>query len=254
MSAEPLKGRRALVTGASRGIGAATVTALRGLGAEVVAVARSPFGSSPSDDHLIRPVSADVADWSSVSAALAGVADVDILINCAGVPGQRLPVWELDPTLFRRALEVNALGAFHLMRLVLPLMVARRRGVVVNVVSGAAERPRPTRAMYGASKAALDHLTRASALEAREAGVRIYAFHPGMVDTQLFRSTRTSSEAQREIAEARAAGELQHPGQPAAAIAYLATDAGAEFSDVTFPWRDTAFRAGVTARPGFPTP
>jgi NAD(P)-dependent dehydrogenase (short-subunit alcohol dehydrogenase family) len=259
-----LTGKVALVTGASRGIGAATVRALQALGAEVIGVSRAPYGEQPdapdqaeASDHRVHRISGDVGDWASiepaVKRALAEHPHVDILVNCAGVPGRRVPVWELEPDLFRRALAVNTLGPFHLMKLLLPGMIERRSGVVINVVSGAATRPRPTRAMYGTSKAALEHMTFAVADEVTEAGVRVYAFHPGMVDTALFASTRTSAAARAEVAEARRTGELQEPAEPAAAIAFLATPAGADWRDVAFPWRDPVIRAQMRELPGFPT-
>jgi len=253
-----LTGKAALVTGASRGIGAAAAHALRALGAEVIGISRAPYGERPADesDHGVHRISGDVGDWTSiepaVQRALDGHPQIDVLVNCAGVPGRRVPIWELEPDLFRRALAVNTLGPFHLMKLLLPGMIERRSGVVINVGSGAATRPRPTRAMYGTTKAALEHMTLAVAEEVAESGVRVYAFHPGMVDTALFASTRTSAAALEEVAEARRTGELQDPAEPAAAIAFLATPAGAVWRDVAFPWRDPVIRAQMRKLPGFP--
>jgi 3-oxoacyl-[acyl-carrier protein] reductase len=254
--ANALSGYTALVTGASRGIGEATVTALRQLGAEVVAASRAPFGQGVNADPGVHRVSMDVADWDSVRGGLAPIlarfGRLDIVINAAGLPGKRVLTWELEPELFRQALAVNTLGPFHVMKMVLPRMVECGQGVVVNLVSGAAARPRPTRAMYGTSKAGLEHLTLAVSSEVADAGVRMYAFHPGMVDTKLYRSTRTSPTDLLEIERARGTGELQHPSHPAAAIAFLATPAGQALSDVVVPWRDLERRALITALPGFP--
>ena len=127
-----LTGSVALVTGASRGIGAATVRALQALGAEVIGVSRAPYGerSAGASDHKVHRISGDVGDWLSiepaVQRALAEHPHVDILVNCAGVPGRRVPVWELEPDVFRRALAVNTLGPFHLMKLLLPGMIERQ--------------------------------------------------------------------------------------------------------------------------------
>jgi NAD(P)-dependent dehydrogenase (short-subunit alcohol dehydrogenase family) len=254
--ADPLSGCTALVTGASRGIGEATVTALRRLGAEVVAASRHPFGQNAHADPGVHCLSMDVADWDSVRDGLAPIlarfGRLDIVVNAAGIPGKRILTWELEPELFRQALAVNTLGPFHVMKMGLPGMVERGQGVVVNIVSGAAGRPRPTRAMYGTSKAALEHLTLAVSSEVADAGVRVYAFHPGMVDTELYRSTRTSPAEVREIERARSTGELQHPSHPAAAIAFLASPAGEALTDVVVPWRDPGRRALIAALPGFP--
>jgi NAD(P)-dependent dehydrogenase (short-subunit alcohol dehydrogenase family) len=251
----PLSGRTALVTGASRGIGAATVRALRARGAEVVAFSRPPFADEPDPDPGVHCYNADVGDWASVSAAVRSVLTdhpvIDVLVNNAGMGGVRGPVWELDVDTFRERAAVNSLGPFYLMRLVMPGMVARRDGVVLNVVSGAADRPRPNRGMYGSQKAAAEHLTRAAAHEAAEHGIRVYAFHPGPVDTALFAASRSEAE----LARLRAGGDdgppLQNPAEPAAALAWLASPAGAAWTDVVVPWREPQVRAALRARPDF---
>jgi 2,3-dihydro-2,3-dihydroxybenzoate dehydrogenase len=253
-----LAGRVALVTGASRGIGAATVQALRASGATVIAVARPPFGAEPDPDDGVHRVGVDVGVWPAVQAelapAIARLGPIDILVNGAGIPGKRHRIWDLDAADMQASLTVNALAAFHTMKLVLGSMVTRSSGVVVNIVSGAAGRPRPTRAMYGAGKAALQHLTQVAAAEAAGAGVRVYAFHPGMVDTELFRSTRGTPEGRAEIDRARQAGDLQSPSLPAAAIAYLASDDARDVTAVDIPWRDRSYRERVTAETHFRDP
>jgi NAD(P)-dependent dehydrogenase (short-subunit alcohol dehydrogenase family) len=253
-----LDGRVAVVTGASRGIGAATVRALRASGATVLAVARPPFGADPDPDPGVRRLGVDVSDWAQVEgvlgAALNEVGPVDVLVNAAGIPGRRMRIADLPPENMWASLAVNALGSFHTMKLVLASMEQRQHGVVVNIVSGAADRPRPGRSMYGTGKSALEHLTRVAAAEMSPAGVRVYAFHPGMVDTELFRSTRTSPEGLAEIERARVAGDLQTPSMPGAAIAFLASDDAADLQDVVVPWRERAYREELAARPDFADP
>ena len=249
-----LRGRTALVTGASRGIGAATVRALRERGADVVALSKPPFAGEPDPDPGVHRYNADVGDWSSVSAAVGSVLDdhprIDVLVNNAGMAGVRAPVWELDVDAYRERAMVNTFGPFYLMRLVMPGMVDRRDGVVLNVVSGAADRPRPTRGMYGSLKAATEHLTRAVAQEAAEFGIRVYALHPGPVDTALFASSRSASEL-AELRSGNGGSPLQDPAEPAAALAWLASPAGAAWTDVVVPWRDPETRAVLRARPDF---
>ncbi|MGE5156118.1 MAG: SDR family NAD(P)-dependent oxidoreductase [Betaproteobacteria bacterium] len=254
MSAD-LSGRIALITGASRGIGAATVRALRARGAEVVALSRHPFAQEADTDPGVHRYSADVGDWESVSAVLSRVlADhpvIDVLVNNAGMPGMRAPVWEWDVQAYRRAAMVNTFGPVYVMRLVMPGMVARADGVVINVVSGAADRPRPTRGMYGSQKAATEHLTRVVAQEAAEHRVRVHAFHPGPVDTALFASSRSEAELARLRAGAGDEPPLQAPAEPAAALAWLASPAGSAWTDVVVAWRDPRIRAALQARPDF---
>ncbi len=253
-----LAGKTVLITGASRGIGAATVRAARASGAEVVAISRDPFAEQPDPDPYVHRVSADVGDWDSVSHAIESVfidhPTIDVLVNNAGMPGFRAPVWELDVGLFQKTSMVNTFGPFYLMKLILPGMVARRSGVVVNVVSGAAERPRRNRAMYGSQKAAVEHMTIAVAQEVAGYGIRVHAFHPGPVDTALFASSRTREEMDRARAGSVAADDpgLQDPAEPAAALAWLASQAGAAWSDVVLPWRDPTIRVALRARPDFP--
>jgi 3-oxoacyl-[acyl-carrier protein] reductase len=109
--------------------------------------------------------------------------------------------------------------------------------------------------MYGTSKAALDHLTLAVAQEVEPAGVRVHVFYPGPVDTDLFRASQSdphagAEERARTAARIRA-GELQEPEEPAAALAWLATAAGAAFAEVVVPWRDLQVRQRLRAMPGF---
>jgi NAD(P)-dependent dehydrogenase (short-subunit alcohol dehydrogenase family) len=245
----------AVVTGGSRGIGAATVSALRAAGATVIAVARPPFGDTPSGDVGIHRVGADVTEWSAVRDALGGAIErtgpVDILVNAAGIAGVRAPIWELDVEQMQSSIAVNLLAAFYTMKVVLPVMADRSQGVVVNIVSGAAHRPRAGRAMYGTAKSALEHLTQVAAAEVTEAGVRVYAFHPGQVDTELYRASRRSGAGLRELEAAQRSGELQQPVEPAAAIAFLASDDAVDVTDVVVPWRDRAYRDSLRSRADF---
>jgi len=255
-----LSGRTALVTGASRGIGAATVRALRARGAAVVAISRDPFAAQPDPDPYVHRVSADVGDWTSIRAAVTAILvdhpTIDVLVNNAGMPGMRAPVWDLDIERFRTAAMVNTFGPFYLMKLILPGMISRRGGTVVNVVSGAAQRPQPTRSMYGSQKAACEHMTIAAAAEVADFGIRVHAFHPGQVDTALFASSRSAAEVDEARAQYAAGDEngLQDPAEPAAALAWLASPAGAAWTDVVLPWRDVSVRAALRARPDFVAP
>ena len=250
-----LEGRIAVVTGGSRGIGLATARALAGRGATVITLSSNESSHSPADrewgvvDHLV----ADVADWESMRGAFSAVLDrferIDFLANNAGVRGIRGPLWELDPEDYRRTLAVNTMGAIHGMKLALPSMIEQRSGVIVNTSSGAARRPRPSRSMYGASKAALDHLTLAVAQEVAEFGIRVHAFHSGPVDTALFKAARDDPGATQEELDALDAryssGGVQPPEDVGAVISWLATPAGAAFGEVIVPWRDLDQRAAI---------
>ncbi len=192
-----LNGKTALITGGSRGLGRALGFGLSAAGAKVVLVARQKAGLDEVVGEIRKTggtafgVMADVGDRKSVypivgqAAALAG--PVDILINNAStlgpVPLRLLP--DTDCEDFERALQVNTIGPFRLIKAVAGSMVLRQTGVIVNVSSDAAVEAYPSWGVYGASKAALDHLTRIAALELADTGIRFLSIDPGEMDTRM---------------------------------------------------------------------
>lgn len=190
-------GKSVLITGASRGLGRALALSLSSKGAKVVLVARDQSTLAEAVGEVRRRggvafgVAADVGDKGSVypivgqAAALAG--PVDILINNAStlgpVPLRLLP--DTDCEDFERALQVNTVGPSRLIKAVVGSMVLRGAGVVVNISSDAAVEAYPSWGVYGASKAALDHLTRIAARELADTGVRFIAVDPGEMDTRM---------------------------------------------------------------------
>src|SRR5262245_44797585 len=190
-------GKSVLITGGSRGLGRALGLRLSAEGAKVVLVARhaSELDETASEIRkrggIAFSVLADVGDKESIypivgqASALAG--PVDILINNAStlgpIPLQLIP--DTDCEEFERALAVNTVGPFRLIKAVVGSMVLRQTGVILNISSDAAVEPYPTWGVYGASKAALDHLTRIAALELAETSVRFLSVDPGEMDTQM---------------------------------------------------------------------
>jgi NAD(P)-dependent dehydrogenase (short-subunit alcohol dehydrogenase family) len=256
-----LRGKVALVTGGSRGIGLATALALVDHGATVVTVSASAVAADGIDERIDRHLVVDVSDFPAMETAVAEVLDrhqrIDVLINNAGVRGVRGPITDLRSQDYLRTLQVNLLGPFHGMKLVLPNMLERGEGVIVNTSSGAGSRPRPQRSMYGSSKAALDHLSISVANEVAPLGVRVYSFHPGPTDTVLFNGARydAATPADIEALDARfAAGEVQAPSELGEAIAWLATPSGAAFPEVIVPWSKPDKRAEIRAIAGLVAP
>lgn len=216
-----LEGAVALVTGASSGIGRATALDLAGAGATVVGLARR--------EHLLRELAAelaargtpggvvacDVADTLAAEAAVAGVVAehgrVDVLVNVAGI-GLHRALLDCGAGDLERVMRVNYLGAAACMLAVLPGMVARRRGVVVNVASIAGAVPWAWEAGYSASKAALIALTEAAATEMARHGVHLCWVSPGLVRTGIF-----TGEAIRHLPPS-AARTWMEPGVVSAAI------------------------------------
>ena len=194
-------GRVALVTGAGRGIGAAAARLLASKGAAVALAARteeeiiSTAKEIASRDGTAIPVRVDVADADSVSSCFdtvrAELGDVTILVNNAGTPGVPLPVAATEPESWLRAFAVNVTGAFLCAREALPGMAAANWGRIVNVSSAAARHPVAGMAAYGASKAALDQLTRVLALEGEPYGISVVGVYPGVIDTRMQEESRS---------------------------------------------------------------
>jgi NAD(P)-dependent dehydrogenase (short-subunit alcohol dehydrogenase family) len=192
-----IRGARALVTGASRGLGAALAERLARGGARVVLVAR---GGEP----LARVVEAiraaggeahgvalDVGDKEAAHAiagtAAALVGPIDLLVQNASTLGHAplRPLLDTDCEAFERALAVNVVGPMRLAKLLVGPMVLRRRGLVVQVTSDASVMAYPGWAAYGVSKAALDHMGRVLAAEIDGTGVRVVTVDPGEMRTAM---------------------------------------------------------------------
>jgi len=186
-----------LITGGSRGLGRALALRLSAEGAKIALVARGEeeLGKVVSEIRkqggIAFGIIADVGEKESVypivgqAAALAG--PVDVLINNASalgpVPLRLIP--DTDCEDFEQALQVNTVGPFRLIKAVAGSMALRQTGVIVNISSDAAVEAYPSWGVYGASKAALDHLTKIAAAEMADAGVRFISVDPGEMDTRM---------------------------------------------------------------------
>lgn len=188
-----------LITGGSRGLGQALAATLAERGARVVVTARDWPSLAASVETLrargldVHGLQSDIADKRAIyplaARAAALVGPIDILINNASTLGPE-PLQLLADTdceLLERALAVNLVGPFRLTKALLGSMVLRGRGVVLNISSDAASVPIPLWGAYGASKAALEQLSRVWALElGTDSPVRIMTVDPGEMDTRLF--------------------------------------------------------------------
>lgn len=182
-----LDGRRALVTGGGRGIGAAIARALSGEGAAVTVAARTraeidAVAADIGGDAVVM----DVADRSSVDAAMAQAGQIDVVVANAGVvwPLQRFA--ETDVAEWEQDVVINLFGAVRVVRAALPGMLERGWGRVVTISSGAASPPgMPSANAYSTSKAALDMFTVHLAQEVDGTGVTVNAVRPGVVDTEM---------------------------------------------------------------------
>ena len=200
MSVYDLTGRKALVTGGARGLGAGMAEALARAGASVVigdiqeelgkATAETLKESGATAGFVSLDVTEDASWESAVSQTIAELGGLDILVNNAGVEISGLVV-DLDPADVRRMLEVNvlgtALGIKHAFRAMRPGGPAGSGGAVVNIASVAATIAFPGIAGYAATKSAVDRLTRVAALESGKLGygVRVNCVYPGLVPTDM---------------------------------------------------------------------
>lgn len=179
-----IEGKRVLVTGASRGLGRALVTAFVDAGAsEVLAGARKHEDLEALRSVRVRPVQLDVTSDDDV-AALAQLGAVDILINNAGVAGFGNPL-TMDFAAIQEEIAVNYFGVLRVTRAVAPGMIAKRDGVIVNVATAFAKINLPIVGTYCATKAALLSLGQALRAYLVEHGVRVITVMPTTIDTDM---------------------------------------------------------------------
>ncbi|MGZ3103286.1 SDR family NAD(P)-dependent oxidoreductase [Streptomyces sp. H62] len=225
-----LSGRTALVTGGASGIGRATADLLAARGADVVVLDLDP----PPVGGPLRGYVADVSDDASVRAAVTAAADalggIDILVNNAGI-GATGTVEDNDDAEWHRVLDVNVLGIVRTTRAALPHLRASAYAAVVNTCSIAATAGLPQRALYSASKGAVQALTLAMAADHVREGIRVNCVNPGTVDTPwVGRLLERAADpaAERAALDARQpVGRLISAAEVAAAIVYLASPAAA---------------------------
>jgi NAD(P)-dependent dehydrogenase (short-subunit alcohol dehydrogenase family) len=228
-----LRDRVALITGASRGIGAGLARVFHRTGLKLALCARSDphVGEVPNDTERIHFGRVDVADYDALSrfasAAEALLGPIDLWVNNAGLLEPIGPVREVSPDDVRRHVEVNVLGVFHGTRIYLErLHSAKRAGTIVNMSSGAAHVPYEGWGVYCAGKAAVDMLTRVTAREERAQGIRVYALAPSVVETGMQELIRRQDAhdfpAVERFRDLHSSGKLADPESPAAAILRLA--------------------------------
>lgn len=191
--------RRALVTGATSGIGRAIVLALRDAGLEVTAVGRSRDALAElAGEPGVTAIEADVRDHAGLSAAIAGK-QIDVLVNSAGILSTRAAFHEIDEREIDSMLDINLKAPLQLARLVLPGMVARGQGHLFFIGSSAGRAPHPGAAVYGASKAGVSLFCDALRCDLLGTGVRVTEIAPGRVQTQLYRTAMGMEAAGAEL-------------------------------------------------------
>jgi NAD(P)-dependent dehydrogenase (short-subunit alcohol dehydrogenase family) len=229
--ARPLENQGALVTGASRGIGSGIARALDRAGARVALVARDEarlreVASTLQHEPVVLP--GDLGDpdvpTELARAALDALGSIDIIVNNAALAA-RLPTEDTDRALIDVMLAVNVRAPLLLIAALVPHMRARRHGSIVNLSSVSGVIGTPRRALYAATKGALDAATRSLAVELGPFGIRVNSVAPGVVDTDLWAKNKAIPGVIEQVEKQTPLGRWSTPEDIADVVVFLASDA-----------------------------
>ncbi len=191
----PVESKTVVITGASRGIGEATARHLAGQGARVVLAARTERDIARIAEEIVetggeaRAFPCDVCDYGQVADLVAFAAErfggVDVLVNNAGIIEPIAHLADSDPETWSRVVDVNYKGVYYGLRAAIPQMIAKGRGTVINISSGAATGALEGWSHYCSTKAAVLSLTRCADKEYRDRGINVIGLSPGTVATDM---------------------------------------------------------------------
>lgn len=241
---QALSGKVVLVTGASRGIGAAAATALGAAGAAVILAARDgPLAKAVAKGIAAaggraEAILCDVSDHRAVARLVArakrSFGPIDALVNNAAVIGPIATIADSDPAAWAHTIKVNIVGAYNTVRAVLPDMLRDRAGTIVNLSSAAGARPLAAVSAYCTAKAGLAMLTREIALEVAATAIRVIGFQPGSTATDMQATIQASGHIPPQFLH-----PIEHPAR---AIVYLCTPAAQDLSGQEVSLNDPVFR------------
>jgi 3-oxoacyl-[acyl-carrier protein] reductase len=236
-----MKGKVAIVTGAGRGLGRATAVALARVGVDLVIVSRTPHELEETATMIMAvggtvvTLEADLARVEDIDRTVETAAEsyggVDILMNNAAVPGPFKPCHEIGDEEWEYTLAVNLTAPLLLTREVIPFMIERGGGKIINVTSGLGEIVISPFGAYGVAKAGLTHLTRYMAAELKRHNIQVNGFDPGMMDTRMQEQIRAAGptllgvELHRHFVDCRDRGMLTPPERAARLPLFLASPA-----------------------------
>lgn len=225
-----LAGRRVLITGSSQGIGLAFARGMAEAGASVVLNGRDTAKLERAAAELraggcaIETSAFDVTDETSVRAAAARLGPIDVLVNNAGIH-RRAPLIEMKLEDWEAVLRGNLTSVFLVTRALAPAMIERRRGKIINICSVTGRVARPTIANYSASKAALEMLTRAMAVEWGRHNIQANGIAPGYMVTELNRTLVQNPEFDAWIRGRTPLGRWGKPEELIGSAVFLASAA-----------------------------
>jgi NAD(P)-dependent dehydrogenase (short-subunit alcohol dehydrogenase family) len=231
------EGSTALVTGATAGIGYAIALELARQGADVIVHGRNAERGDKAVQEIenvggrARFVAADLSNADDVRRLAAEAGDVDILINNAGIY-EFGSTFDTDDADFDNHFDINLRAPYVLVQKLVPGMIERGHGSVVNISTVAASTPSAEAGLYGASKAALDLLTKLWADEFGAAGVRVNAIAPGPTDTE---GTAGLADIVDGLGRTRALQRIAGPDEIARAVAFIASPAASYINGVVLP-------------------
>ncbi len=230
---QTLTGKTALVTAAANGIGRASTEALAARGATVVAtdIAEDKLAELDASHIAIAGKRLDVMDPEAVTALIAALPPLDILVNCAGWVHDGT-ILDCDDAAWDRSFDLNAKAMFQVTKAVLPGMLERGAGSIVNIASiVSSEKGAPRRFAYGASKAAIIGMTKSIAADFVQSGIRCNAICPGTVQSpSLNDRLAATGDYDKALAAFKARQPMGRLGQPeeiAEMVCYLASDMAA---------------------------
>ena len=234
-----LQGKVAIVTGGGRGIGEAIALAFAHEGARLVIASRTQAeldqvaARIQEMDSQAQAIRTDVSSRDDVvrliETTLTAYGQIDILVNAAGVYGPIGPLWDVDVDKWIQAMQINLFGTFMCCHAVLPHMIERQQGKIINFSGGGATSPLPRFTAYGVSKTAIVRLTETLAEEVKDFSVQVNAVAPGAVDTRLQDDVLAAGERAGDllarIRRLRETGEGGVPRElPAELVVFLASD------------------------------